>query len=144
MQSVKTAAKPSTAEPKAGSNSYAAGVVLLAGWLVPGLGHLLQGFWIRAVLLFTSIVCMFSLGLAMHGKLYAPGGDLFSLNMLGFLGDVGSGGLYFLSSFAGWGQTVVQVITADYGTKFMVVAGLLNVIAAVDAHSLKTGRKRPA
>ena len=142
MPTAKTAVKSDAVEPGAGSSSYAAGVVLLAGWLVPGLGHLLQGFWIRAVLLFTSIVCMFSLGLAMHGKLYAPSGDLFSLNMLGFLGDIGSGGLYFLSSLAGWGQTVVQVITADYGTKFMVVAGLLNVIAAVDAHSLKTGRKR--
>jgi hypothetical protein len=35
----------------------------------------------------------------------------------------------------------VQVTTADYGTKFIVVAGLLNVIAAVDAHNLRTGRK---
>jgi hypothetical protein len=29
----------------------------------------------------------------------------------------------------------------DYGTKFLVVAGLLNIIAAVDAHSLANGRK---
>jgi hypothetical protein len=35
----------------------------------------------------------------------------------------------------------VQVTTADYGTKFIVVAGLLNIIAAVDAHNLSTGRK---
>ena len=40
------------------------------------------------------------------------------------------------------GQVTVQVATADYGTKFMVVAGLLNIISAVDAHSLATGRKR--
>jgi hypothetical protein len=33
------------------------------------------------------------------------------------------------------------VVTADYGTKFIVVAGLLNVIAAVDAHNIKIGRK---
>jgi hypothetical protein len=31
---------------------------------------------------------------------------------------------------------------ADYGTKFIVVAALLNVIAAVDAHNLRTGRKQ--
>ena len=30
---------------------------------------------------------------------------------------------------------------ADYGTKFLVVGGLLNIIAAVDAHSLANGRK---
>jgi hypothetical protein len=35
----------------------------------------------------------------------------------------------------------VLVAVADYGTKFIVVAGLLNVVAAVDAHSLASGRK---
>ncbi len=126
---------------QAGSQGFAAGIVLIAGWLVPGLGHLLQGRWIRAVLLFVSIVSMFALGLAMHGKIYAPNtGD--PLEMLGFIGDLGNGVLFFLSSFAGWGQNIVQVVTADYGTKFIVVAGLLNFISAVDAHSLKLGRKR--
>jgi len=33
------------------------------------------------------------------------------------------------------------VATADYGTKFIVVSGLLNFIAAVDAHNLSIGRK---
>ncbi|MGO4211847.1 DUF6677 family protein, partial [Terriglobus sp. YAF25] len=28
-----------------------------------------------------------------------------------------------------------------YGTRFIVVAGLLNIMAAVDAHSLANGRK---
>jgi hypothetical protein len=124
-----------------GSQGSAPGIILIAGWLVPGLGHLLQGRWIRAVLLFVSIVSMFALGLAMHGKIYAANtGD--PLEILGFIGDLGNGVLFFLSSFAGWGQNIVQVVTADYGTKFIVVAGLLNFISAVDAHSLKLGRKR--
>jgi len=42
----------------------------------------------------------------------------------------------------GLGADSVQITTADYGTRFIVVAGLLNVIAAVDAHNLYTGRKR--
>jgi hypothetical protein len=36
----------------------------------------------------------------------------------------------------------VLVAVADYGTKFIVVSGLLNIVAAVDAHSLASGRKR--
>jgi len=36
----------------------------------------------------------------------------------------------------------VTQTTGDYGTRFIVVAGLLNVISAVDAHNLRTGRKR--
>ncbi len=115
-------------------------MILIAGWLVPGLGHLMQGRWIRAVLLFVSITAMFSLGLAMRGKIYAPNtGEL--LDMLGFIGDLGNGGLYILSAIFGWGQNIVQVVTADYGTKFIVVAGLLNFVSAVDAHSLRLGRK---
>ncbi|MGO8719377.1 MAG: DUF6677 family protein [Acidobacteriaceae bacterium] len=141
MSTSKTIAKENAARPGAGSHEYAAGIVLIAGWLVPGLGHLMQGRWIRAVLLFVSITCMFALGLAMHGKIYvANTGNV--LDMLGFVGDLGNGGLYVLSAFFGWGNNIVQVVTADYGTKFIVVAGLLNFVSAVDAHSLRLGRKR--
>lgn len=134
--------KQSAARSSTDSQGFAAGIVLIAGWLVPGLGHLLQGRWIRALFLFISIVAMFALGLAMHGKIYPATSDLVSLDMLGFIGDLGSGLMFFVSTFCGWGQNVVQVVTADYGTKFIVVAGLLNFISAVDAHSLKLGRKQ--
>jgi hypothetical protein len=116
-------------------------MALLAGWLVPGAGHLLLGKWVRASLLAVSIICMFAIGIALNGKVYTPNtGD--PLDMLGFAGDVGSGLLYGLARVLGWGQVAVQVAVADYGTKFIVVAGLLNVVAAVDAHSLASGRKR--
>ena len=142
MPSTKATINQNPAQSKAGSQGYAAGIVLIAGWLIPGLGHLLLGRWIRALLLFVSVVSMFALGLAMHGKIYPPSSNLVSLDMLGFIGDLGTGLLYFLSGLAGWGQNIVQVVTADYGTKFIVVAGLLNFISAVDAHSLRLGRKR--
>ena len=140
MSTAKATTKDSAAQPAAGTKPFSAGVILLAGWMIPGLGHLMQGKWIRAVLLFVSVTCMFSLGLAMDGKIYSANtGDL--LAMLGFIGDLGNGILYVMSVFFGWGQNVVQVVTADYGTKFIVVAGLLNFISAVDAHSLRLGRK---
>jgi hypothetical protein len=140
MSTANAAMKENAAQRNASSKQFPAGIILFAGWLVPGLGHLLQGRWIRAVLLFVSITCMFALGLAMHGKIYAANtGEV--LDMLGFVGDLGNGALYIVSSFFGWGQNVVQVVTADYGTKFIVVAGLLNFISAVDAHSLRLGRK---
>ena len=116
-------------------------LVLLAGWLIPGAGHLLLGKWIRASLLFVSIAMMFGIGLALKGKIYSANtGEL--LDILNFAGDLGAGGLYFLARLLDLGSASVQIAVADYGTKFMVVAGLLNVIAAVDAHSLATGRKR--
>ena len=115
-------------------------VALIAGWLVPGLGHVLAKRPRRGAILFVTITLMFTLGLLMQGKLYvADPGDL--LEMLGFVGDLGSGLLYIVSRVADLGHTAVQVATADYGTKFIVVAGLLNFIAAIDAHNLRIGRK---
>ena len=113
---------------------------LLAGWLFPGAGHFLQRKWARGGLLLASIGGMFFLGLAMQGKLYTSAHDI--LDMLGLAGDLGTGLFYLVSRQLGLGAETVQVTTADYGTRFMVVAGLLNIIAAVDAHNLYTGRKQ--
>lgn len=115
-------------------------LALIVGWLVPGAGHLLTGRWLRGLLLFAAITSMFWLGIAMQGQIYAPNtGDI--LDMLGFVGDLGNGLFYVIGQMKGLGQIPVQTVWADYGTKFIVVAGLLNFIAAVDAHNLRIGRK---
>ena len=111
------------------------------GWLIPGAGHMIQKRWIRGGLLFISIVTMFLLGLAMQGRIYrANGGDI--LDMLGFVGDVGAGALYIISVLQDWGQGAIAFATADYGTKFMIVAGLLNFIAVADAYHIAIGKKK--
>jgi len=112
----------------------------IAGWLIPGAGHMLQQRWIRGALLMLSVALMFVFGLGMEGKVYsANSGDV--LDILGFVGDLGTGGLYFASRIFGWGQGAINLATADYGTKFVIVAGLLNVISAVDAHQIAIGKK---
>lgn len=112
---------------------------LIVGWLVPGGGHFLLRKWGRGTLLAISILSMFVIGLAMQGMIYSHASDI--LHVLGLIGDLGNGLLYIVSRVAGLGADSVQVTTADWGSCFIVVAGLLNVIAAVDAHNLRTGRK---
>jgi hypothetical protein len=124
---------------KSGSQEGFVYLPLIAGWLVPGGGHFLLRKWGRGALLAASILGMFALGLAMQGKVYANAHDI--LDILGLAGDLGNGLPYVISRFLGLGDVQVQVTTADYGTRFIVVAGLLNIIAAVDAHNLRTGRK---
>ncbi len=110
------------------------------GWLIPGAGHLIQKRWIRGLLLMISIVVMFVLGLLMEGKLYSPNtGDI--LDILGFIGDIGAGGLYIVSKTLDAGAGNIARATADYGTKYLIVAGLLNVICAVDAYHIAIGKK---
>jgi hypothetical protein len=111
------------------------------GWLIPGAGHMIQKRWIRGLLLFISIVSLFLLGLAMQGRIYrANGGDI--LDILGFVGDVGAGALYIVTLANDWGQGAIAFATADYGTKFMIVAGLLNFIAVADAYHIAIGKKK--
>src|SRR5262252_1518549 len=111
------------------------------GWLIPGAGHMIQKRWIRGLLLFVSIVTLFVLGLAMQGRIYkANGGDI--LDILGFVGDVGAGALYLLSLALDWGQGAIAFATADYGTKFIIVAGLLNFISVADAYHIAIGKKQ--
>jgi len=111
------------------------------GWLIPGAGHIIQKRWIRGVLLLISIASLFLLGLAMQGRIYkANGGDI--LDMLGFVGDVGAGAFYIVTLAQDWGQGAIAFATADYGTKFMIVAGLLNFIAVADAYHIAIGKKQ--
>ncbi|AXC13569.1 hypothetical protein ACPOL_4294 [Acidisarcina polymorpha] len=108
--------------------------------MIPGAGHVLVKRPFRGLFLFLSITCMFVLGVAMQGKLYSPNaGEI--LNILGFVGDLGAGLLYIVARALDYGHGAVQIATADYGTKFAVVAGLLNFIAAIDAHNIGIGRK---
>src|ERR1700722_17220592 len=74
------------------------------GWLIPGAGHLIQKRWIRGLLLMGAVAGMFAFGLAMQGKVYQSNtGDL--LDILGFIGDLGSGAFYFMVRIFDWGGT---------------------------------------
>jgi hypothetical protein len=135
MANEKTVAN--TAPPQTGIMSV---VAPLAGWLIPGLGHIIQRRWIRGLLVFLSVGAMFFSGVAMSGRTYGFNlGDL--LQMLGFVGDFGNGLFYFLARSLDWGSTAITSAVVDYGTKYIVCAGLLNVIAAIDAHHIAIGKK---
>jgi hypothetical protein len=112
----------------------------VAAWLVPGLGHIIQKRYIRGVLLMAAIFTMFFAGLGMQGKVYSFNtGDL--LDILGFVGDIGVGALYFIAKIMDWGIGNIHRAVADYGTKYIVVAGLLNIVAIVDAYHIAIGKK---
>jgi hypothetical protein len=133
-----TTVVPAKSSADAGSMTY---IAPLAGWLLPGLGHIIQRRYIRGVLLMLAVFVMFFAGLGMQGKVYSFNtGDL--LDILGFVGDIGAGALYFVAKAMDWGIGNIHRAVADYGTKFIVVAGLLNVIAAVDAYHIAIGKKQ--
>ncbi len=118
--------------------------VVAIGWLIPGGGHLFLGRRGRGSLLALSVVAMFVVGLMMRGALFQPQtGDLLTTIIYcgGFLGNLASGILYLLSVWLGYSQPDVAGHVHDYGTKFLVAAGLLNVLALVDAFEIAVGKK---
>jgi len=118
-------------------------VVALA-WFIPGGGHFLLKRPGRGAVLAASVAAMFLLGLMMRGALFAPQtGDILTtvIYVGGFIGNVMSGILYFLAVWLGYNQPDVAGHVHDYGTKFLVAAGLLNILAMVDAFEIATGKK---
>jgi hypothetical protein len=118
--------------------------VVAVAWLVPGGGHIMLHRKKRGVLLMFSVLTMFLFGLMMRGAFFSPqGGDLLTTVIYcgGFLSNVLGGVPYFLAIWLGYSQPDVAGMVYDYGTKFLVGAGLLNVLAMVDAFEIAAGRK---
>ena len=114
------------------------------GWLIPGGGHFLLKRCLRGALLLFAITSMYLLGLMMRGILFQPRtGDLLTTLIYcgGLLGDLASGLLYLVTVWLGYVQPDIAGFARDYGTKFLVTAGLLNVLAMVDAFEIAAGRK---
>jgi hypothetical protein len=118
-------------------------VVALA-WLIPGGGHFLLKKPARGGLLAASVTAMFLLGLMMRGAMFQPQiGDVLTtvIYVGGFIGNLMSGILYLLTYWLGYSQPDMAGHVHDYGTKFLVAAGLLNLLAMVDAFEIATGKK---
>jgi hypothetical protein len=136
------AAQEQVKEPSVPIGAWLPAVAL--AWLVPGGGHMLLKRQGRAALLMASVTLMFLFGLFMRGSMFTPqSGDLLTIliNYGGFLGDMASGILYLLATWMGYNQPDMAGHVYDYGTKLLVSAGLLNVLAMVDAYEIAAGKK---
>lgn len=123
-------------------NAWVPAVAL--GWLVPGAGHFLLKRPGRGALISGSVVVIFLFGLLMRGAMFQPKTDDLLTTVIyvgGFIGDLASGLLYLLSVWLGYSQPDMAGHVHDYGTKFLVAAGILNILAMVDAYEIATGKK---
>lgn len=112
----------------------------LAAWLIPGFGHLLLGRKWRALILFVSILAMFLLGLAMQGEFFSTGSGSY-LQTLGYFGEMCVGVAMPAAKFFGYSSGDPFFVSSDYGTAFLVAAGMLNVLTVLDAYDIALGRK---
>ena len=121
-------------------------LIAVLAWLIPGGGHFLLGRRGRGALIAGSVVLSFAIGIAMRGPMFQPhggGGDMMTalIQWGGFIGDLATGILYLLTVWLGYAQPDMAGHTFDYGSKLIVAAGLLNILAMVDAWEIVTGKK---
>lgn len=119
--------------------------MVAAAWILPGGGHLMLKHRMRASLIGASVTIMFLFGLFMRGALFVPesGDNILTtlINYGGFVGNLASGLLYLLTKALGYNQPDIAGHVHDYGTKFLVSAGLLNILSMVDVYELAVGKK---
>jgi len=110
----------------------------IAGWVVPGLGHLLLRRWSKAAVYFLCIGGLACAGLTMRGGVFGAGAeDLF--DRLGFFADLGAGVFYFLAHQIQAAGPDVAHATGDYGTRLFAAAGMLNFLTVLEAYDIGRG-----
>jgi hypothetical protein len=132
-------AKVSDARPPATAR-LSMPALMVAAWLVPGLGHLLLGRRQRAALFALVIVTAFVVGIALDGELIMPrAGD--PLSYLAAIANLGSGVLFIVARLAGLGGGVVTAASYEYGNTFLLTAGMMNLLLVLDTHDIVVGKK---
>jgi hypothetical protein len=123
---------------------------LLLQWLVPGAGYWAIGQKGRALAFFGVWVLFCLLGAlqmqycavaGVKGGVFVPVQGSW-LPTLGALGTLGIGPLYgaFAWAFGGAGTEPVRTLTQEYGSTYVMVAGLLNWLCCFDLWDRITGR----
>src|SRR5262245_44272947 len=109
--------------------------LIIAAWLVPGAGHFLQGKRERALILFASIISMFVFGLLMNGQFFSFRSPS-TLQRLGSLGEWSVGAAMPIAHFFGYSGGDIFFVSSDYGTAFLIAAGMLNILTMFDAYDI--------
>ena len=112
----------------------------VAAWLLPGFGHLLLGRKWRALILFASIISLFGFGLVMKGEFFSVHANSY-LQSLGYFGEMAVGVVMPAAKFFGYEGGDPRFPGSGFGTAYLVSAGMLNVLALLDAYDIALGRK---
>jgi len=144
------------------SGGVSAVMSCVLAWLLPGAGHFYLGKRRRAAVFFSVVLATFLLGILNGGHAYLADRQQ-PLTYLGTLANIAVGPLEFLSRRATYHRLVyalpadenspeaqalltamrdkVKIVTDEYGTTYLLTAGLMNMLLILDAFDIAVGRK---
>jgi len=117
----------------------AAPLAAFLAWVFPGAGHFALGKRRRAVLFCVLVLACTWLGVDLDGHLHTEFGA--PLKTLGTIACGGLGILYGILRFVLGHQGDVASLGYEYGTTFLMTAGLMNLLLVLDAWDIARGSK---
>ena len=131
-------------------------------WVVPGSGHYYLGKRAKGALFLCIVVATFALGLLLDGRVYLANRDQ-PLSFLATFANAALGPLDMLGRQISYQRIIyfsppetdrasfqdvlertrarILSVTNEYGTTFILTAGLMNILLILDAFDIGIGRK---
>jgi len=112
----------------------------LLAWLIPGAGHFLLGRWRRGAVFLSLVMLSLVIGCQLGGNLpwYWSGSPLL---VLATLGAMGSGLPLFVVHFIFDYHGMAEAPGFEYGSAFIITAGLMNLLLILDVWDISQGTK---
>lgn len=114
-------------------------LAMVLAWIVPGLGHVYLRRLGRGAAFLLLILVSIWVGCELHGNLYRPITGQ-PLTNLATVGAMGMGLPYFVLRFADYAGDIMGA-GYEYGTAFLLTAGLMNWLLVLDAWDISRGKK---
>lgn len=115
-------------------------VAPVLAWLVPGAGHLYLRRRGRALTFFVIVVAALAIGTTLDGNLYRVQPNQ-PLSTLGTFACLGAGVPYLMLRFVFSYGGDIAARGYEYGTAFLLTAGLMNWLLVLDSWDIAIGRK---
>ena len=134
----------------------------ILAWAVPGSGHVYLGKRAKGLFFLCIVVATFAMGLLLDGRVYLANRDQ-PLSYLATFANASLGPLDMLGRQMSYQRVIylsppetdrasfqdvlertrgrILSVTNEYGTTFMLTAGLMNILLILDAFDIGIGRK---
>ena len=137
-------------------------IACLLAWAVPGAGHIFLGRRVKGLVFLAIVLVTFMTGLAFQGRVYLANPEQ-PLSYLATFANLALGPLDIIARQVSYDRVIyffpretdrdlyqeilgktrarILAVTHEYGTTFLLTAGLMNILLILDVFDLGIGRK---